>query len=773
MGTFNPAGSGATVTQGKKIKVDTSKGFTDLRKESYLAKAKKRAKEGGYSENKKIVVPEGENLDLREKTKQELKVQEEKIKAEEKERQEKNRVKVYLDYKQVEQMQKDFESVGIRNAQDFKDAERRGDLKYYGNGLYSVNYVQSETPVTLAQQQETSFFVERTVSPSETTPVPIDQKTFSLYQPKGTYLGSSINAQSNNTQVRIFANNSVLNQSSLNKSNSNNPFIYEVDKSFAETLTGSSVPKSFSDIGTKQSASGTVLFLGASFGKGVSETLVYPVADYLYDVKNRGFGKASLKFGGDVVSGTVSTVTNPIPFLIEEGKTLFTNPAEATGRGAGFYIFAKAGNKINPIKIGTNRIQIGDNKYVSRNLRVSAFDKVVWESKTLNPSYVEYLNKNELGYLYEQDLFISKVYSEKTKTALVEPAKPFTNKETILYDLDAKKVYNLVDDRVLDVKEIGEMEVSIGGGSFPDEETIKYDGLSGGGDAFSGFDKAFDKVNEFYKNKPVKRTFIDVEQGSSITTLENPSTVDFRLKINNQQSQFNIKLPAQSVKSVYSSLNNQAGITRTSLIQGSSSIIGSKTIQAPQLQTIQGLNQNQGGILGSLKKSKTTQVQKQVQEQVQVQVQTQVQTQVQQQKQVQKQLQVQRVVVKPQEFFLPKGRDSKKSIFNQGFDVFVKEKGVFRKVNFESYSKGQALTFGAGYVQTTPSASFFIKPSNSPAKPLKTYLGSGLGGFYSKGKVLIEKKKERINTIGELTGITYKGLNAKRNDSKLKKLYGR
>ena len=41
--------------------------------------------------------------------------------------------------------------------------------------------------------------------------------------------------------------------------------------------------------------------------------------------------------------------------------------------------------------------------------------------------------------------------------------------------------------------------------------------------------------------------------------------------------------------------------------------------------------------------------------------------------------------------------------------------------------------------------------------------------FYRKGKLYIEKPKHRIETIGELKGITFKGLEALRTGKKKKK----
>lgn len=99
-----------------------------------------------------------------------------------------------------------------------------------------------------------------------------------------------------------------------------------------------------------------------------------------------------------------------------------------------------------------------------------------------------------------------------------------------------------------------------------------------------------------------------------------------------------------------------------------------------------------------------------------------------------------------------------------GFDVYVKFKGKFKKVNPVPLSRGQALSLGGGIVERTQAAT--LKLVKSKERPVKL---TGLPDFNKKAfrspkkaekDVFIEKDIFRINTGGELKSITFKGLQA-------------
>jgi hypothetical protein len=119
-------------------------------------------------------------------------------------------------------------------------------------------------------------------------------------------------------------------------------------------------------------------------------------------------------------------------------------------------------------------------------------------------------------------------------------------------------------------------------------------------------------------------------------------------------------------------------------------------------------------------------------------------------------------IVPPPQFDFPKLEKTKQKA-GKGFDVLVRSKGKFVKVNVGgSLTETQALDFGAFKVATSPLASFKIQESTAP---LTTINGKSRGMFtrtrrnlYTKDNVFIEKKEKRIKSFGEKVGITYKGL---------------
>ena len=113
----------------------------------------------------------------------------------------------------------------------------------------------------------------------------------------------------------------------------------------------------------------------------------------------------------------------------------------------------------------------------------------------------------------------------------------------------------------------------------------------------------------------------------------------------------------------------------------------------------------------------------------------------------------------------------KKQRFKQGFDVFVKERSYvkgrkryperWRKVNTNPLSMHDALSLGGSAVDNSAAASFKIKPmSNKKARPLKIQVSDWNMldyKFYKKGNTYIEGTNNRIDSQGEIMGISAKG----------------
>ncbi len=107
----------------------------------------------------------------------------------------------------------------------------------------------------------------------------------------------------------------------------------------------------------------------------------------------------------------------------------------------------------------------------------------------------------------------------------------------------------------------------------------------------------------------------------------------------------------------------------------------------------------------------------------------------------------------------------------QGFDVIIREKGKDTEFNKkQSFPRQRAKNIGANIVDNSSSASFRIRKSS---QPIDSNIDDGLFSLERKfrspksksklpPKQFIERRRNRIDSAGELAGITAKGLIAKR-----------
>ena len=99
----------------------------------------------------------------------------------------------------------------------------------------------------------------------------------------------------------------------------------------------------------------------------------------------------------------------------------------------------------------------------------------------------------------------------------------------------------------------------------------------------------------------------------------------------------------------------------------------------------------------------------------------------------------------------------------QGYDVLVKEKGKFVKVNKKPKPFNRAWNYGAKVTDNTVAATFKLKESgitNLPEQTKNEFLRSKFEK--RKNNKYVEKNRYRIDTPGELQGITVKGWLAQR-----------
>jgi hypothetical protein len=110
----------------------------------------------------------------------------------------------------------------------------------------------------------------------------------------------------------------------------------------------------------------------------------------------------------------------------------------------------------------------------------------------------------------------------------------------------------------------------------------------------------------------------------------------------------------------------------------------------------------------------------------------------------------------------------------QGFDVFVRTRGVFQKVSKSALGRSDARDFGAYNVANTPQATFTLRPSSSRVGTVSSKVKGSFFAFQSnfqkKGDLFIEKRGKRIKSGGEKAGITRLGILANKNKSIFKKV---
>ena len=98
-----------------------------------------------------------------------------------------------------------------------------------------------------------------------------------------------------------------------------------------------------------------------------------------------------------------------------------------------------------------------------------------------------------------------------------------------------------------------------------------------------------------------------------------------------------------------------------------------------------------------------------------------------------------------------------KENLSQGYNVEARFGGVFKQISRSPLSLKDAVGFGSVTVGSTPQASFRVSRSSQPASGV--FKGrSQIQDFERRpGGLFVEKDEKRINTLGELQGITRKG----------------
>lgn len=97
------------------------------------------------------------------------------------------------------------------------------------------------------------------------------------------------------------------------------------------------------------------------------------------------------------------------------------------------------------------------------------------------------------------------------------------------------------------------------------------------------------------------------------------------------------------------------------------------------------------------------------------------------------------------------------------FFVKAKSKGKFIALNKKALPRNKALNLGAEAVDNTASATFKLISAGKKKKEIVDDIGFNLRGkFIKKNSIYVEKNKHRIDSLGEIQGITVKGWLAQR-----------
>ena len=95
----------------------------------------------------------------------------------------------------------------------------------------------------------------------------------------------------------------------------------------------------------------------------------------------------------------------------------------------------------------------------------------------------------------------------------------------------------------------------------------------------------------------------------------------------------------------------------------------------------------------------------------------------------------------------------------EGYDVFVRVRGKFRKVTTNALTEDEAINYGANRVQNTAAATFQIRESSQRAQAGVFNIRERLTDFVRKeGRTFVQKLGKRIQSSGEKREITQKGI---------------
>jgi hypothetical protein len=512
------------------------------------------------------------------------------------------------------------------------------------------------------------------------------------------------------------------------------------------------------------------------------QTIKHPVSTASNLIK--GIVKNPYEVAGELYgTKSIFTATSPIKSITIEKMPIPTLTAKTIRNAEGISTTFKEGSGtiIKGVKVESKTLGIKNTRFSTKI--ISYFE---------NPAYTQFLNKNpmyrdligaEIVIPKGTETVYNRVISKNERGETVIKSVAETKKPEPYAEIEPNEFETYADfykDKVWDPnlksfvpKKSSKNTVS----RFTGEDEGGFS--SGGSGESSGLNKnPFDNIGELNKGGGLGSNnqfegITAVTSGNKKLILIEPETEPtqiIRLKdIMKQEGTINPGLSIYTQNKL-----NQLGSIFTSTSNKTEAATGTRNITttANKNAVIQHQQIINAQALKIFQTTKTSTASKTVTKTAQTTAQVNALAQVQAQTQAQKQIQVSalktiRITKTPPPIIITSRYEGEKNknLKATGFNVLVKQKGIFTKINTKPLNLKSALGLGSETVERSSSATFKI---TSPETPGGIFTSKTPKGFYKKGNLFIEEQRRRINTAGEFNQISSKG----RASKKIRKLYG-
>lgn len=622
-------------------------------------------------------------------------------------------VRVAVSYSDVERARSQFEAAGIKNASEFFAAVERGDVDIRGGDIYFKTRTQE--PIQVTRREEFSPIAPRTRAFGETVELEPEAEPFDIKTPSGTF----------EIDKKI-----PLNEAPEGK----NPVTWDFEASQARSVVNAPSPS--------ENPIAILLPPLMEFSKGLYTFTTEPVADYFFTAGEEGYVKATEKGISSTASSLYQVGTHPLETLQAVGEEIFTNPFRASGEALGLYASGKAGGKVvekvSPIKIS---VVTDDNLKAMGGPRTKGIEVSyptlgrgeVWKAESFAGASFDGATL-ELGE--------ANVYSVKYPLKIERSSFLIKNPQYAQFLKTAEgKIYTAFQEEGF------ELEFSSGGESPKSQAPTGDEGFSGGG-----------RVSPF-ENRGGLNALVGPGGSGQVQVLAEETTFKVNLwKDATKKTGANLFITGANSRFMPTPTGFVNEITGSGVLEVTdfSKLGGVRSEVSPSVKIFEGVKSSpvvnsltSSRVASSVRSAQNSKVESAVSV-VQAVAQSQVQA-----AKVAAKLGLKSGSSQRFELTFPKGsKDTAKA----GFDVFIRRKGVFQKINTAPLSKAGAFALGSYKAETTSAATFKVLPSKRAASGLYAGPSGSLSNFYRKNGAFIEKPGKRINTAGEKREIPGKSL---------------